>query len=48
MTSNEAPTSPIMEQRPSAYIDYQGMNIKNQAERKWALGLQVKFLEIIK
>ncbi|CAH1435354.1 unnamed protein product [Lactuca virosa] len=41
MTSNEAPTSPIMEQRPSAYMDYQGMNIRNQAERKWALGLQV-------
>lgn len=35
----EAPTSPIMAQRPSPFMDYQGMNIRNQ-ERKWALGLQ--------
>ncbi|CAI9276958.1 unnamed protein product [Lactuca saligna] len=40
MSSNEAPTSPIMAQRPSAYMEYQGMNIRNQVERKWALGLQ--------
>ncbi|CAI9280290.1 unnamed protein product [Lactuca saligna] len=43
MNSNKALTSPIMEQCPSAYMDDQGMNIKNQIEIKWALGLQDGF-----
>ncbi|CAI9260195.1 unnamed protein product [Lactuca saligna] len=44
MTSNDIPTSSIMEQHPYAYMDYQGMNIRNQVERKWALGLQMKLV----
>ncbi|KVI02454.1 Kinase associated domain 1 (KA1) [Cynara cardunculus var. scolymus] len=39
MSSNEAATS-VMAQRPTTYMDYQGINIRNQVERKWALGLQ--------
>ncbi|MFS8031891.1 putative protein kinase CAMK-AMPK family [Helianthus anomalus] len=30
----------MMPQRSAAYMDYQGMNFRNQVERKWALGLQ--------
>ncbi|KAL8248752.1 hypothetical protein R6Q59_005620 [Mikania micrantha] len=36
---NEAAAS-IMPQRPAAYMDYQGINMRSQVERKWALGLQ--------
>ncbi|MFS8017196.1 putative protein kinase CAMK-AMPK family [Helianthus anomalus] len=36
---NEAAAS-MMPQRSSAYMDYQGINIRSQVERKWALGLQ--------
>ncbi|KAI3824075.1 hypothetical protein L1987_05522 [Smallanthus sonchifolius] len=32
--------SSIMPQRQTAYMDYQGINIRSQVERKWALGLQ--------
>ncbi|KAL4577282.1 hypothetical protein LXL04_013388 [Taraxacum kok-saghyz] len=37
---NEASVSVLAQQRPSGYMDYQGTNIRNQVERKWALGLQ--------
>ncbi|KAI7754915.1 hypothetical protein M8C21_027025 [Ambrosia artemisiifolia] len=36
---NEAAAS-MMPQRSAAYMDYQGINFRNQVERKWALGLQ--------
>ncbi|KAI3520865.1 hypothetical protein L1887_10317 [Cichorium endivia] len=39
VNSNEASVS-VLSQRPSGYMDFQGTNLRNQVERKWALGLQ--------
>ncbi|XP_076942814.1 SNF1-related protein kinase catalytic subunit alpha KIN10-like [Bidens hawaiensis] len=39
LNRNEAATS-IMSPRSNTYFDYQGINFRNQVERKWALGLQ--------
>ncbi|PWA50376.1 SNF1-like kinase [Artemisia annua] len=36
---NEAFAS-VMPQRPTTFMDYQGINLRSQVERKWALGLQ--------
>ncbi|XP_071706653.1 SNF1-related protein kinase catalytic subunit alpha KIN10-like [Rutidosis leptorrhynchoides] len=39
MNSNEAAASAFA-QRTTGYIDYQGPNMRNQVDRKWALGLK--------
>jgi hypothetical protein len=48
MHPNE-PLSPAGGHRLPGFMDYQGMGLKSQfpVERKWALGLQVKFLGIL-
>jgi hypothetical protein len=45
MQQNES-SSPAGGHRLPGFMDYQGMGLKSQflVERKWALGLQVKFL----
>lgn len=47
MSSNE-PASPIIAQRIPGYMDYQGTVARPQfpVDRKWALGLQVKFPQV--
>ncbi|CAH1437601.1 unnamed protein product [Lactuca virosa] len=39
VNSNEASVS-VLSPRSTGYMDYQGTNMRNQVERKWALGLQ--------
>lgn len=46
VNSNEASVS-VLSPRSSGYMDYQGTHMRNQVERKWALGLQVSFLMFI-
>ena len=35
-----------MPQRPTTFMDYQGINLRSQVERKWALGLQISLYVI--
>lgn len=48
MQQSEPAASPVGH-RLSGYADYQGMGLRQQlpVEKKWALGLQVKFLQFM-